>query len=123
MNFSSIIEYLGNCERKCVSAYCEWQGARRHFMEERRKTISVWKKTLKQLVKEGRITYDPELDRYNMDQDCAMKLVAYHIYVTEISSNITKTLSEARFDSSFCSRHPKAEEAFERFIKIISEVD
>ena len=125
MDFSSIIEYLGNCERKCETTYCNWLDAKRRFQEERRKVISVWRKALKQLVKEGQITYDPEFDRYNLDQDCTMKLMApvYHIYVTESSSNITKTLGEARFDSSFCSRHPEAEKAFERFIKIISEAD
>lgn len=128
MNFSSIIEYLGNCERKCETTYCNWQSAKRTFQEERRHTVSVWKKAFKQLEKEGRIQYEPDYCRYKLDNEYAIQIIpaVYNIFLTSTvpqAANKSMTLTDARYNSSWCHSHPEAASTLERFIEIISEAE
>ena len=122
MDFSSILDYLGNCEHKCESAYCDWQRAKRHFQEERRHTVSIWKKAFKQLEKEGLITYDPDYYAYRMDDGCTIKIVpaVYNIYVRPRNQS-DMTLMDARFNSTCISSRNK--EILERFIEIIADMN
>ena len=128
MDFSSIIDYLGNCERKCESTYRDWQSAKYQFQKERRHTVSVWKKAFKQLEKEGRLQYNPDYCRYKLDNEYDIQIIpaVYNIFITASVSPIavkSMTLTDARFNDSWCRSHPEAASTIERFIEIISEAD
>ena len=127
MDFSSIVDYLGNCERKCESTYRDWQSAKGHFQKERRHTVSVWKKAFKQLEKEGKLKYEPDYCRYKLDNEYAIQIIpaVYNIFLTSTVPNThhSMTLTDARFNDSWCCSHPDAKSTIERFIEIISEAD
>ena len=107
MDFSSIVDYLGNCERKCESTYRDWQSAKYQFQKERRHTVSVWRKAFKQLEKEGRLQYKPDYYRYKLDSEWDIQIIP----------------TDARFNDSWRRSHPEAAKTIERFIEIISEAD
>ncbi len=131
MDFSSIVDYLGNCERKCESTYRDWQSAKGHFQKERRHTVSVWKKAFKQLEKEGKLKYEPDYCRYKLDNEYAIQIIpaVYNIFLTSTAPQMplapskSMTLTDARYDSSWRRAHPEAASTIERFIEIISEAD
>ena len=126
MDFSSIIDYLGNCERKCESTYRDWQSAKYQFQKERRHTVSVWRKAFKQLEKEGRIQYKPDYCRYKLDNDYEIQIIpaVYNIFITTTTAPVkSMTLTDARFNDSWCRSHPEAAKTIECFIEIISEAD
>jgi hypothetical protein len=127
MDFSSIVDYLGNCERKCESTYCDWQRAKSHFQQERRHTVSVWKRAFKQLAKEGKIRYTPDYCCYRLDNEYNIQIIpaVYNIFITSTAPQVqhSMTLTDARYNYSWCHSHPEAASAIERFIEIISEVE
>lgn len=124
MDYSSIKDFLSTCERKCEDTFTTWQNAKSTFQRERRTTVNAYKKTLKALEKKGRLVYEPDYSHYTVaaDNTCKIWVNAYLYRVTVYGDDLGEVdLNDARYNTSWCRRHPEAKQALEDFIELLSE--